>query len=60
MIGAASSPAFLQVLMIDSDNQLLGNPDDLFNLPEYAAHGAVFWPDYWTARAALEVHHVAE
>ena len=44
-----------QVLMIDSDNQPLTRPEDLFDLREYKANGAVFWPDYWTAGAALEV-----
>ena len=45
----------LQVLMLDADNQLLVSPDILFNMPEYKQHGAVFWPDYWTAGAAEEV-----
>ena len=41
--------------MLDADNQLLVSPDTLFILPEYKQHGAVFWPDYWTAGAAEEV-----
>lgn len=45
----------LQVLSLDADSQPLRQPESLFQLPAYKRHGNVFWRDYWTANAALEV-----
>jgi len=36
---------FSEVLFIDSDNALLADPSPLFDLPEYAETGALFWRD---------------
>jgi alpha 1,2-mannosyltransferase len=38
---------FEEVLLIDSDNGVVTNPDYLFEHPQYIATGAIFWPDYW-------------
>ena len=45
----------MQVLLLDADSQPLKKPDTLFELPAYKQHGNLFWRDYWTANAALEV-----
>ncbi|HEX4498579.1 MAG TPA: hypothetical protein VIE43_23075 [Thermoanaerobaculia bacterium] len=36
---------FAEVLYLDADNVALRDPAFLFDLPEYAAAGALFWPD---------------
>jgi hypothetical protein len=40
----AYSP-FREVFLLDADNLALIDPAKLFDLPQYAATGAVFWPD---------------
>jgi hypothetical protein len=42
---------FREVFLLDADNVALVDPAGLFDLPEYAAHGAVFWPDIVQLRA---------
>src|SRR5688572_28148007 len=37
---------FQDVLYVDADNVPIVNPEFLFDTPQYAATGAVFWPDY--------------
>ena len=37
---------FAEVLFLDADNVPVQDPEYLFGCGEYAAHGAVFWPDY--------------
>jgi FkbM family methyltransferase len=38
--------SFREVLLLDSDNVPVKNPEYLFETPEYRSMGAVFWPDY--------------
>ncbi|MEO6784629.1 MAG: hypothetical protein ABI318_00745 [Chthoniobacteraceae bacterium] len=38
--------AFAEVLLLDADNCPVRNPEFLFRTPQYAEHGAIFWPDY--------------
>ncbi|XZE56089.1 hypothetical protein SH139x_002165 [Planctomycetaceae bacterium SH139] len=44
---------FAQVLFLDADNGVVADPSYLFDSPELAKHGAIFWPDYacWTLKA---------
>jgi hypothetical protein len=42
---AIANSRFEEVLYLDADNVPLRNPDFLFDLPEYRAAGALFWPD---------------
>ncbi len=37
---------FKEVLLLDADNVPVVNPEYLFDTPEFAKTGAVFWPDY--------------
>jgi len=46
---------FREVLLLDADNVPLRNPEFLFDLPEYQAAGAVFWPDRGRLGAAHRV-----
>jgi len=42
---------FREVFLLDADNVALIDPARLFDLPQYAATGAVFWPDIVRLRA---------
>jgi FkbM family methyltransferase len=37
---------FEEVLLLDADNVAARNPEFLFESPEYARTGAIFWPDF--------------
>lgn len=39
--------AFDNVLFLDADNFAARDPTYLFDTPEFASTGALFWPDYW-------------
>lgn len=39
---------FREVLYLDADNVCVKDPAELFDTKEYAEHGALFWPDFWT------------
>lgn len=38
---------FDEVLVLDSDNLPLQNPEGLFQSPKYLKKGSSFWPDWW-------------
>lgn len=42
---------FREVFLLDADNVALIDPARLFDLPQYAATGTVFWPDIVNLRA---------
>ena len=44
--------SFEEVLLIDSDNAPLRNPDSLFESKEYQSTGSLFWPDFWKSSAS--------
>jgi hypothetical protein len=37
---------FQEVMLLDADNVAVVNPESLFDTPQFAEHGAIFWPDY--------------
>jgi hypothetical protein len=45
---AIAHSGFAEVLYLDADNVPLRDPEFLFATPEYAAAGALFWPDRYT------------
>ncbi|POM68154.1 Hypothetical protein PHPALM_15721 [Phytophthora palmivora] len=45
--------AFDRVLFLDSDNVPVRDPSFLFQTPEFASTGAVFWPDFWHPQHTL-------
>jgi ADP-heptose:LPS heptosyltransferase len=49
---------FREVLLIDADNVPVGNPEYLFDLPEYIEEGAIFWPDYGRLSRSREIWNV--
>lgn len=41
--------SFEQVLVLDADNLPLTDPTFLFDSPEFAESGNLFWPDFWSS-----------
>ncbi|CAH6723328.1 alpha-1,2-mannosyltransferase Mnn22p [[Candida] jaroonii] len=39
--------SFQNVLLLDSDNIVVQNPDKLFESKLFKTHGMITWPDYW-------------
>ncbi len=46
-VAAMYLSGFDHILFLDADNNVLCNPEYLFNMCEYQTTGAIFWPDYW-------------
>jgi hypothetical protein len=57
---AALHSRFEEVLCLDADNVPVVNPEFLFQTPEYASTGAVFWPDYGRLDPARSIWAVCE
>lgn len=47
-VHAIVASSFEEVMLLDADNVVYQNPEFLFDSPEYAASGALFWPDIQT------------
>lgn len=74
-VGALILSSFEEVLLLDSDNVPLENPDTdtdaqnpmsadthghgLFGSEAYLRAGAVLWPDYWRGSAAPDLFEIA-
>lgn len=48
---------FDDVLMLDSDNLPLQNPEGLFSSPQYLTNGNSFWPDWWQRSRTEPIPH---
>ncbi|ODV77799.1 glycosyltransferase family 71 protein [Suhomyces tanzawaensis NRRL Y-17324] len=44
---AIIASTFQHVILLDSDNILVKNPDSIFTSTVYKKHGLITWPDYW-------------
>ena len=42
--------SFREVLLLDADNVPVVDPEFLFDTPQFRAAGAIFWPDYSSAK----------
>jgi ADP-heptose:LPS heptosyltransferase len=49
---------FEQVLYLDADNVPVADPSRLFDVPQFAEAGAVFWPDYGRLGASADIWRV--
>ena len=39
--------SFEHILLLDSDNMIVSNPDEIFESKLYHQYGMITWPDYW-------------
>jgi hypothetical protein len=46
---------FRQVLLLDADNVPVVDPEFLFDTPQFAEHGAIFWPDFGRLAATRKI-----
>lgn len=44
---ALAISSFQHILLLDSDNIIVSNPDLVFDSPLYKKFGMITWPDYW-------------
>ncbi|MDB6032922.1 MAG: ADP-heptose:LPS heptosyltransferase-like protein [Verrucomicrobiales bacterium] len=49
---------YREVILLDSDNVPLFDPERLFETPEYENVGALFWPDYGRLAPSRAIWHV--
>ncbi|KAK6198688.1 Golgi alpha-1,2 mannosyltransferase [Scheffersomyces amazonensis] len=57
---AIAVSSFEHVLMLDSDNVALVNPDTIFDSKVYKDHGLVLWPDYWQRSMSPLYYEIAQ
>lgn len=50
---------FQNVLMLDSDNILIDNPDEIFQSKLYQDYGMITWPDYWERTISPSFYDIA-
>jgi hypothetical protein len=55
---AVAASAFGEVLLLDADQVPVADPAAVFDWPEYAGTGAVFWPDIMDLSASNEIWRV--
>lgn len=56
---ALIASSFENVLLLDSDNILVSNPDELFVKEPFKSSGMVLWPDYWTRTTSPLFYDIA-
>lgn len=56
---ALIASSFENVLLLDSDNILVSNPDELFTKEPFKSHGMVIWPDYWLRTTSPLFYEIA-
>ncbi|KAI8368463.1 mannosyltransferase putative-domain-containing protein [Blakeslea trispora] len=55
---AIINSSFREVLYLDSDNVPVTDPSFLFDVQEYQATGALFWPDFWKTHGENKIFDV--
>ncbi|KAK6461029.1 type II Golgi membrane protein [Scheffersomyces coipomensis] len=51
--------SFEHVLLLDSDNIVLSNPDTIFGSSLYKHYGMITWPDYWSRTISPKFYEIA-
>jgi hypothetical protein len=52
--------SFREVLLLDADNVPVRDPTFLFETPEFAQHGAIFWPDFGRLDKSRSIWEICE
>lgn len=52
--------SFQNVLLLDSDNVILENPEKIFQSELFKTYGMVTWPDYWERTISPEYYEIAD
>lgn len=56
---ALIASSFDNLLLLDSDNTLVSNPDEFFKVNPYKDTGLVMWPDYWLRTTSTAFYDIA-
>lgn len=56
---ALMTSLFQHVLLMDSDNLAILNPDSVFDSDIYLSNGMITWPDYWERTISPYYYHIA-
>lgn len=56
---ALMTSSFENVLLLDSDNIILSNPDEVFESQLYKENGMITWPDYWQRTISPHYYDIA-
>lgn len=56
---ALMTSSFENVLLLDSDNIILSNPDEVFDSQLYKDNGMITWPDYWQRTISPHFYDIA-
>ncbi|KAK6459464.1 type II Golgi membrane protein [Scheffersomyces xylosifermentans] len=51
--------SFEQILLLDSDNIILSNPDSIFESNLFKKYGMITWPDYWRRTISPKYYDIA-
>ncbi|KAG7191435.1 uncharacterized protein KQ657_003482, partial [Scheffersomyces spartinae] len=51
--------SFQNVLMLDSDNMMVRNPESIFSSELFKKYGLITWPDYWKRTISPEFYKIA-
>ncbi|CDR41143.1 CYFA0S06e02564g1_1 [Cyberlindnera fabianii] len=55
---ALIASSFEEVLLLDSDNVLVHNPEAFFEMEPFTSTGMVTWPDYWTRTTSPHLYEI--
>ncbi|CUM48413.1 uncharacterized protein AC631_05575 [Debaryomyces fabryi] len=56
---ALMTSSFQNILLLDSDNILIQNPDSIFESDLFKEYGMIMWPDYWRRTTSPIFYDVA-
>lgn len=51
--------SFQHILLLDSDNIIMSNPEDVWESELYKSTGMITWPDYWTRTILPHFYDIA-
>ncbi|KAI5951260.1 hypothetical protein KGF54_004334 [Candida jiufengensis] len=57
---ALAISSFQNILLLDSDNMLVSNPDVVFQSRLYQRYGMITWPDYWKRTIYPKYYDIAD
>lgn len=56
---ALLTSSFQNVLLLDSDNVLIDNPDEYFDSKVFTEFGMITWPDYWPRTISPDFYNIS-
>lgn len=57
---ALAISSFQHILLLDSDNMIISNPELIFRSSLYLTYGMITWPDYWKRTIYPKYYEIAD